>query len=169
MSRRLRNALLAAATTIVAALPRLATAPPAQAATPVRIMQFGDSITAGPGCWRAKLWHRLQNSGYTNIDFVGSQSDGGGCNPGYSYDFDHERHATVLQDDPNHVGGAVASRIGCRRSARSEQRDQLGVAGDGLANPRSSPVLALGARGRAMRSSSAESQALAGGLTRPQA
>ncbi|WP_245665779.1 cellulose binding domain-containing protein [Actinoplanes subtropicus] len=70
----------------------VAAAPPAQAAGPVRIMPLGDSITAGPGCWRAKLWHRLQTSGYTNIDFVGTQSDGGGCNPGYSYDFDHEGH-----------------------------------------------------------------------------
>ncbi|MEU4237547.1 cellulose binding domain-containing protein [Actinoplanes sp. NPDC026619] len=67
-------------------------APAAHAATPVRIMALGDSITAGPGCWRAKLWHRLQTSGYTDIDFVGTQSDGGGCNPGYSYDFDHEGH-----------------------------------------------------------------------------
>ena len=55
-------------------------------------MQLGDSITAGPGCRRAKLWHRLQTSGYTNVDFVGTQSDGGGCNPGYTYDFDHEGH-----------------------------------------------------------------------------
>jgi lysophospholipase L1-like esterase len=55
-------------------------------------MPLGDSITAGPGCWRAKLWHKLQLAGYTNIDFVGTQSDGGGCNPGYSYDFDHEGH-----------------------------------------------------------------------------
>src|SRR3954452_19086451 len=55
-------------------------------------MPLGDSITAGPGCWRAKLWNRLQTSGYSGIDFVGTQSDGGGCNPGYSYDFDHEGH-----------------------------------------------------------------------------
>ncbi|GGN61208.1 hypothetical protein GCM10010112_18070 [Actinoplanes lobatus] len=41
---------------------------------------------------RAKLWHSLQTAGYTDIDFVGTQSDGGGCNPGYSYDFDHEGH-----------------------------------------------------------------------------
>jgi lysophospholipase L1-like esterase len=88
----LRLALLAAALTVAASVPGLATAVPAEAATPVRIMPLGDSITAGPGCWRAKLWHRLQTSGYTNIDFVGSQSDGGGCNPGYSYDFDHEGH-----------------------------------------------------------------------------
>jgi lysophospholipase L1-like esterase len=66
-------------------------------------MPLGDSITAGPGCWRAKLWHHLQTTGYTNIDFVGTQSDGGGCNPGYSYDFDHEGHggfsATGIADN----------------------------------------------------------------------
>src|SRR3954471_15855307 len=55
--------------------PARAALPPARAAAaPVRIMPLGDSITAGPGCWRAKLWHRLQTSGYTNIDFVGTQS-----------------------------------------------------------------------------------------------
>jgi len=59
----------------------------------VRIMPLGDSITAGPGCWRAYLWNRLQTAGFTNIDFVGSQSDGGGCNPGFPYDFDHEGHS----------------------------------------------------------------------------
>jgi lysophospholipase L1-like esterase len=49
------------------------------------------------------LWHQLQTNGYTNIDFVGSQSDGGGCNPGYSYDGDHEGHggfaATGIADN----------------------------------------------------------------------
>ena len=50
----------------------------------------------------AKLWHRLQTSGYTNIDFVGGVSDGGGCNPGYAYDFDHEGHA----------GGWLANKVG---------------------------------------------------------
>src|SRR4051794_24454849 len=97
MSRRFRTALLVAALlvpalAVAAAVPGVATALPAQAATPVRIMPLGDSITAGPGCWRAKLWHRLQAGGYPDIDFVGGQSDGGGCNPGYSYDFDHEGH-----------------------------------------------------------------------------
>ncbi|MFI5895188.1 cellulose binding domain-containing protein [Actinoplanes sp. NPDC051513] len=85
-----RGALLLSVLLAVAA--SVAVAPSALAATPVRIMALGDSITAGPGCWRAKLWHRLQTSGYTGIDFVGTQSDGGGCNPGYSYDFDHEGH-----------------------------------------------------------------------------
>lgn len=67
-------------------------APALSATTPVRVMPLGDSITAGPGCWRAMLWHQLQTAGYTNVDFVGGVSDGGGCNPGYSYDWDHEGH-----------------------------------------------------------------------------
>lgn len=85
-----RRFLLSVVLAVAAAV--VAVAPAAHAAGPVRIMALGDSITAGPGCWRAKLWHRLQTSGYTDIDFVGTQSDGGGCNPGYSYDFDHEGH-----------------------------------------------------------------------------
>ena len=66
-------------------------------------MPLGDSITAGPGCWRAMLWHQLQTTGFTNIDFVGGVSDGGGCNPGYAYDLDHEGHggysATGIADN----------------------------------------------------------------------
>lgn len=62
-----------------------------QAATaPVKIMPLGDSITAGPGCWRAILWDNLQSAGYTNIDFVGTQQ-GGGCQQ-TPYDIDHEGH-----------------------------------------------------------------------------
>ena len=38
---------------------------PAQAATPVRIMPLGDSITGSPGCWRALLWNRSSNTGHT--------------------------------------------------------------------------------------------------------
>lgn len=72
-------------------------------AAPVRIMPLGDSITAGPGCWRAFLWNQLQTAGYTDIDFVGTVSDGGGCNPGFSYDFNHEGHggfsATGIADN----------------------------------------------------------------------
>jgi lysophospholipase L1-like esterase len=66
---------------------------PAHSATaPVRIMPLGDSITAGPGCWRAILWHELQTNGYTNVHFVGSVPDGG-CNYGYTYDGDNEGHS----------------------------------------------------------------------------
>ncbi|GAA3351235.1 hypothetical protein GCM10020358_80190 [Amorphoplanes nipponensis] len=93
MSRRFRSLLLSAALAAVAGAPILAAAEPARsAAAPVRIMPLGDSITAGPGCWRAVLWHRLQTAGQTGVDFVGGVSDGGGCNPGYSYDTDHEGH-----------------------------------------------------------------------------
>ncbi|GIE92944.1 cellulose binding domain-containing protein [Paractinoplanes rishiriensis] len=92
-ANRFRALLISAALAVTAAVPALvATAGPATAAAPVRIMPLGDSITAGTGCWRAKLWRQLQTTGYTNIDFVGGVSDGGGCNPGYSYDFDHEGH-----------------------------------------------------------------------------
>jgi len=92
------TALVALAALLVAAA--FALAGPARSATPVRaaatvapvkIMPLGDSITAGPGCWRAILWHDLQTNGYTDIDFVGSQPDGG-CNYGYTYDGDNEGH-----------------------------------------------------------------------------
>jgi lysophospholipase L1-like esterase len=89
--------------TVLLALTFAVVQPALSAAAPVRIMPLGDSITAGPGCWRAMLWHQLQTTGYTNIDFVGTQSDGGGCNPGYPYDFDHEGHggfsATGIADN----------------------------------------------------------------------
>ncbi|MFV2109126.1 cellulose binding domain-containing protein [Micromonospora sp. LOL_015] len=67
-------------------------APAASAADPVRIMPLGDSITAGPGCWRALVWDQLRSAGHADIDFVGSASDGGSCNYGFSYDPDHEGH-----------------------------------------------------------------------------
>src|SRR5689334_16762788 len=88
-----RKPILYALVAALAAVLALAVAQPAASAVaPVRIMPLGDSITAGPGCWRAKLWNRLQTTGYPNIDFVGTQSDGGGCNPGFPYDTDHEGH-----------------------------------------------------------------------------
>jgi lysophospholipase L1-like esterase len=89
MSRRIHRSVAAA---LLAAF-ALGFAAQAPAQTPVRIMPLGDSITAGPGCWRAYLWNRLQTAGYNNIDFVGTGSDGGSCNPGFSYDFDHEGHS----------------------------------------------------------------------------
>jgi lysophospholipase L1-like esterase len=64
----------------------------AQAAA-VRIMQLGDSITGSPGCWRALLWNRLQNNGFTNIDFVGTLPPQG-C--GVPYDGDNEGHGGAL-------------------------------------------------------------------------
>lgn len=58
-----------------------------------KIMPLGDSITGNPGCWRALLWTRLQNSGYTNIDFVGTQPPQGCAIP---YDGDSEGHGGIL-------------------------------------------------------------------------
>ncbi len=73
---------------------------PSLAATPVRIMPLGDSITAGQGCWRAYLWNKLQTNGYTNIDFVGSVVSGG-CS--LAFDEDCEGHggysATGIADN----------------------------------------------------------------------
>src|SRR3954468_13174098 len=98
-----RSSLYALLAAVLVALTVVAVRPALSATAPIRIMPLGDSITAGPGCWRAKLWNHLQTSGYTNIDFVGGVSDGGGCNPGYAYDFDHEGHggysATGIADN----------------------------------------------------------------------
>jgi lysophospholipase L1-like esterase len=80
-------ALLAAFALLVAIRPGVSVSAPGD---PVRIMPLGDSITAGPGCWRALLWDHLQRAGYTNIDFVGSQQ-GGGCS--VPFDVDHEGHS----------------------------------------------------------------------------
>ena len=81
----------------------------AQAATPVRIMPLGDSITGSPGCWRALLWNRLQNAGYTNIDFVGTLPPQG-C--GVPYDGDNEGHGGALVTnvaDSNQLVGWLAA------------------------------------------------------------
>ncbi|MGC9665554.1 cellulose binding domain-containing protein [Planosporangium sp. 12N6] len=93
MPRRpaLYTVLAALTVTLVFIMTALARPALSAAAAPVRIMPLGDSITAGPGCWRALLWNRLQTTGYTNIDFVGSVPDGG-CNYGFSYDGDNEGH-----------------------------------------------------------------------------
>jgi lysophospholipase L1-like esterase len=87
-------AALVATTAFALARPALsATAPVAAAAAPVKIMPLGDSITGSPGCWRALLWNRLQSSGFTNIDFVGTLPPQG-C--GIAYDGDNEGHGGIL-------------------------------------------------------------------------
>jgi lysophospholipase L1-like esterase len=73
---------------LLVARPALSAAP-----APVRIMPVGDSITGSPGCWRALLWNRLQNTGYTNIDFVGTLGPQG-C--GQPHDGDNEGHGGFL-------------------------------------------------------------------------
>jgi mannan endo-1,4-beta-mannosidase len=65
----------------------------AGAAAPTRIMALGDSITGSPGCWRALLWKHLQDTGHTDIDFVGTLP-GQGC--GFTYDGENEGHGGFL-------------------------------------------------------------------------
>ena len=90
-----RPLFLSALAALAAAVLGLAVATPAHtaAAAPVRVMPLGDSITGSPGCWRSILWNRLQNSGYTNIDFVGTLGPQG-C--GQPYDGDNEGHGGFL-------------------------------------------------------------------------
>lgn len=90
----LRAALAALTAAAVAVLAVLIAQPTVSAAaTPVRIMPLGDSITGSPGCWRALLWNRMQTSGFTNIDFVGTLPPQG-C--GVAYDGDNEGHGGFL-------------------------------------------------------------------------
>ncbi|MFC7382709.1 cellulose binding domain-containing protein [Sphaerisporangium rhizosphaerae] len=88
-----RRALLAimAAMIGVLAYTALALVPPARAAT-VRIMPLGDSITGSPGCWRALLYNKLVQGGYS-VDMVGTLPPQG-C--GVSYDGDNEGHGGAL-------------------------------------------------------------------------
>jgi lysophospholipase L1-like esterase len=92
---RKRSALLATCAALLVAAGFMAFGPGnvAQAATPVRIMALGDSITGSPGCWRALLWQRLVNNGITNIDFVGTLPPQG-C--GFTYDGENEGHGGFL-------------------------------------------------------------------------
>jgi lysophospholipase L1-like esterase len=69
----------------------------AGAATTVRVMPLGDSITGSPGCWRQLLWARLQSTGYTNVDFVGSLDTSQSC--GTLYDGENEGHGGILARD----------------------------------------------------------------------
>jgi lysophospholipase L1-like esterase len=102
-------ALLGAAL-VAAAFAIAGPAGPASAA-PVRIMPLGDSITGSPGCWRALLWNRLQNTGFTNIDMVGTQPPQG-C--GVPYDGDGEGHGGALVTavaDQNQLVGWLAATL----------------------------------------------------------
>src|SRR5688572_777119 len=95
MSRpTVRAALMALLGTLVAATAVVVAAPSGSAAAaPTRIMALGDSITGSPGCWRATLWNRLQSTGYTNIDMVGTLP-AQGC--GVAHDGDNEGHGGFL-------------------------------------------------------------------------
>ncbi|MEO3756102.1 cellulose binding domain-containing protein [Streptomyces sp. B6B3] len=87
-SKRLGQLLILLVALLTAAGTGLA-AQPAAAATSTRVMLLGDSITGNNGCWRALLWQHLQTTGYTDVDFVGTQQ-----NPYCqgSFDIDNEGH-----------------------------------------------------------------------------
>jgi lysophospholipase L1-like esterase len=91
MPRRIIGAIVTALAVMLTLL--VVDRPAVSAVTPTRIMPLGDSITGSPGCWRALLWNRLQSSGYTNIDFVGTLPPQG-C--GVTYDGDNEGHGGIL-------------------------------------------------------------------------
>ncbi len=72
-------------------------------------MPLGDSITGSPGCWRALLWQHLQQTGYTNIDMVGTLGPQGCSVP---YDGDNEGHGGALVTavaDQNQLVGWLSS------------------------------------------------------------
>jgi hypothetical protein len=67
---RKRPALIGVLAAAVVAFASAVAVPTARAASPIRIMPLGDSITGSPGCWRALLYNRLINTGHTNIDII---------------------------------------------------------------------------------------------------
>ncbi|MDT7784332.1 MAG: mannan endo,4-beta-mannosidase [Pseudonocardiales bacterium] len=85
--------LLLLATGVVTAPAATADTTGISAAAPTRIMTLGDSITGSPGCWRALLWRHLRDTGYTNVDFVGTLR-APGC--GFAYDGENEGHGSYL-------------------------------------------------------------------------
>lgn len=106
-------ATLLAALLVFAAGFGLAGAPSAAAAaaTPVRIMPLGDSITGSPGCWRSLLWNQLQNAGYTDIDFVGTLN-AQSC--ALAHDADNEGHGgfqATATADQNLLPGWLAATL----------------------------------------------------------
>jgi lysophospholipase L1-like esterase len=74
----------------------LVAAATAQYCGPIRYMPLGDSITEIV-CWRGYLWQTLQETGYANVNFVGSSTIQNplGCNVP-SYKRDSEGHSGYL-------------------------------------------------------------------------
>uniref|UniRef100_UPI00200D1E91 SGNH/GDSL hydrolase family protein n=1 Tax=Sphaerisporangium perillae TaxID=2935860 RepID=UPI00200D1E91 len=106
-----RRGLLAIVTALIGVLAYVVLTPvlPARAAT-VKVMPLGDSITGSPGCWRALLYNRLVQGGYS-VDMVGTLPPQG-C--GVSYDGDNEGHggylATNIADQNQLPGWLSATR-----------------------------------------------------------
>ena len=129
MSRpTVRAALMALLGTLVAATAVVVAAPTGSAAAvPTRIMPLGDSITGSPGCWRALLWNRLQSTGYTNIDFVGTLPPQG-C--GVAHDGDNEGHGGFLATNvanQNQLPGWLSAHPARHRASCTSARTTCGA------------------------------------------
>jgi len=77
---RLIVAVAVAAALLVGASSTPGTGPsPESSPDAIRLMFLGDSITGGPGCWRAEVWRDLSDDGY-DVDMVGpfTRDDCGG-------------------------------------------------------------------------------------------
>jgi len=57
----------------------------------LRYMPLGDSITEA-ACWRAKLWHKFQDTEWSSVNFVGSSRGDNSCKDN-QYDKDSEGHS----------------------------------------------------------------------------
>src|SRR5687767_12424317 len=94
--RRPRGLLAACAVATLAAAVVPGTGRPAAAASPVRIMPIGDSITEGSDgsvTYRRFLWLQLAAAGH-RVDFVGTRSGVRDGVPKYTdFDQDHDGHA----------------------------------------------------------------------------
>jgi lysophospholipase L1-like esterase len=73
----------------------------------VAVMPLGDSITGGPGCWRAELWRLLTDAGH-DVDFVGSRAGYCGAN---DHDPDHEGHPGDLAVDIAAASSGLDARL----------------------------------------------------------
>ncbi|MEV4145728.1 cellulase family glycosylhydrolase [Amycolatopsis sp. NPDC049691] len=93
MPRRFLRAVVVGVLFAVCALVPLPATATTTAVAPTRIMALGDSITGSPGCWRALLWKHLQDTGHTDVDFVGTLPPQG-C--GFAYDGENEGHGGFL-------------------------------------------------------------------------
>jgi lysophospholipase L1-like esterase len=60
----------------------------------LRYMPLGDSITEAT-CWRAKLWHKFQDTEWSTVNFVGSSHGDNNCKDA-QYDKDSEGHSGFL-------------------------------------------------------------------------
>ncbi len=72
--------------------------------TSPRIMIVGDSVSAGPGCWKGYLEENLTSNGYTKYEFVGEYTDDCGSDV---------RHSAVSCSTSEHFTQATFTMSNC--------------------------------------------------------